>query len=298
MSIIKIVIPEESANELANRVIKNSHATLDGTAEAHGFSITTSLSAAGTSAKVVFLDPPLRRMRFENLEISGSVKITWLKFSPASFLGGVISNVAAGIKAANLPNIVMNATQLVSLPYQFQKTIDCQPTGSVTPTEVGVMADVALPFVNVTLPPVGTALETNLQNAILTELKKISITMPGMPMKITIPDDAQKKIAANAVEAWRLAWTELTPRLNLALQELFKRLQIIQNPLALFLVSMPAALVLGKSAPAIQPITLTAPGKETLTWVTKSNISEVKATVKTVTVDIANHELTVSLTLG
>jgi hypothetical protein len=237
-------------------------------------------------------------MRFENLDISGSVKLTWLKFHPASFLGGVISNVAAGIKAAALPDIVMNATQLVSLPYQFQKTVDCQPLGSVTPTEVGVMADVALPFVNVTLPPVGTALETNLQNAILAALKPVSITMPGMPMKITIPDDAQKKIAANAVEAWRLAWAELTPRLNLALQELFKRLQIIQNPLALLMFSMPAAMTLGKPAAAIQPITLTAPGRETLTWQTKSGISEVKSAVKAVMVDIANHELTATLTLG
>lgn len=297
MSISKITLPEETANEWANRVLKNSRATLDGTANAHGFAITTSLSAVCGGAKVLFLDPPaMRRMRFENLEISGAVKLTWLKFNPGLFINGVAPNVAAGIKAAALSDIVLNVNQLASLPFQFQKTLDCQPTAALTPTEARVLVDLDLPFTTVSLPPLETALETNLQNAVLAALNGISITLPGMPMKITIPDDGKKKIAANVVEAWRQAWSEQLPRLNLALQELFKRLQIFQNSLALLLLDLPATQTLAKPAAAIAPISLVQPTRETLTWQTKSAISEVKVTLKALTVEIANHELVATLT--
>ncbi len=295
-TIVKIVIPEESAAELTARVLKNSSATLDGTLEAQGFSITTSLTAAADAARVVFMNTPAPRpFRLENLGISGAVKLTWLKFNPANFLGGVISNLAAGIKAAALPDVVMNATQLVSLPYKIQKTIDGAVRGVVTPGEVGVAVDLDWPFTAISLPPVPPALETNLQAAITNALKTVNISLPGMPAKITIPDDAKKKIAENAVAAWRLAWSDLAPRLNLAFQELFKTMQIFQNPLALFLFSMPPAVTLGKGAADIKPVSVIQPGKPPMAWQPKNRISEVKAEVKAVEVTAANHELTAAL---
>jgi len=294
----RVVISEEAASELANRVIKNSRATLDGTVVSHGFSITTSLSAQGVGSKVIFLDPPAaRRMRFENLEIDGAVKITWLKFNPATF-AEAIPAVAAGVKAAKLPDIVLNATQLTTLPFEIKKTIDCLPVGAVTPTEAGVKVDVDLPFTPVTLPAPGAELEANITQAILAALKGISVTMPGLPMKIALPDDAQKKIAAAAVEEWRKAWAELTPRLNLGLQELFKRLQIFQDGLALFLAAAPTGWTLAKPAAAIPAVSVPVPNAQPYTWQSKEKITEVKAAVKGVTVEIANHELSAVLTLG
>ncbi len=90
MSTIQILIPEATANDQARRVINNSQVAMQGSVNAHGFSLSCEITARCGNTTLAFLDPPAtRQVELRHLDLSGAVKLTQLGFSLADFLAGV-----------------------------------------------------------------------------------------------------------------------------------------------------------------------------------------------------------------
>jgi hypothetical protein len=272
---IQVLVPEASANEIANGVTTNSFLTAQTTASWRGFSMASDISAKCGGATVVFLDPPPPQVQLKDIRVSGELKLTQLGFDVNKFLGGIDKATAAGIRALGLPVQNINVNNVATMPYDIEFTVNCQPHDVRTPpppavpTEISIVVDVAVPPVSIDVDPMGAVITRNITSAARALLTGRSIKVPdpdpthadfshplhprpGM-MTITIPNFVIDQVVANLESAWQSFWAKCAPLLNQAIIDLLGKLQIFQKSLALTMYTMPNLITAGGAELSIPP---------------------------------------------
>jgi hypothetical protein len=294
---IQILIPEATADELTQRVLTNSHVTMQTLFSISGFSVGCEIKANCGSTNVVFLDPPApKQVELRDLAVSGSVSVTQISFNLSDFLTGIDPALAAAIRAAHLPNVSLVATQLATLPYGFKATIDCQPRVVVSSGNVSIVVDVAAPPTHVDVSPMGPIIAMNLANAARTGLQQVTWTIPPNGPQ-HIPAQVIDSIVRTIGATWIALWPSLASTLNHAADGVLGRLQIFQQTLALALFTTPAHIASGAQLLNIPPWSA-QPGDVKLIFTGTGGIPGVSVDIKDVKIDIARHLMTATLLLA
>ncbi len=183
------------------------------------------------------------------------------------------------------------------MPYQLAPTIACQPRAVIAQNEVSIVINVAVPPARVDVSPMGNALAASIENTARAALQRLSIPLP-LGQSQHLPAAVINSIVNNIMASWRRFWAEITPVLNQAVDLVLGRLQIFQQALAVTLFKTSAQLVLGAQSTIIPPVDVPIPGiGGNLHFTAGGSIPAVNITITNATFQIAQHLMTVTLTL-